>query len=95
MKAYENIDFELKESTATIWLNRPDKHNAMNAEMIAETRGRNAKINEEKKSGKDIVKTDNLPKVDTSDDGVAPAEDETDYATRLEKRLNAKKSIFN
>lgn len=36
MKTYENIEFEERESIGTIWLNRPEKHNAMNAEMIAE-----------------------------------------------------------
>jgi methylglutaconyl-CoA hydratase len=36
MKLYQNIEFELKDNLGTIWLNRPEKHNAMNAEMIAE-----------------------------------------------------------
>jgi len=36
MKSYQNIEFELKDNLGTIWLNRPEKHNAMNAEMIAE-----------------------------------------------------------
>ena len=36
MKSYQNIEFELKDNLGTIWLNRPEKHNAMNAEMISE-----------------------------------------------------------
>jgi len=36
MKAFQNIEFELIDSIGTVWLNRPEKHNAMNAEMIAE-----------------------------------------------------------
>ncbi len=36
MKDYSNIEFELKDNIGTIWLNRPDKRNAMNAEMISE-----------------------------------------------------------
>lgn len=36
MKSFNNIEFELQEQIGTIWLNRPDKHNAMNAEMISE-----------------------------------------------------------
>lgn len=36
MKVYNNIEFELKDNIGTIWLNRPDKRNAMNAEMISE-----------------------------------------------------------
>lgn len=36
MKDYNNIEFELTEKIGTVWLNRPDKHNAMNAEMIGE-----------------------------------------------------------
>lgn len=36
MKTFNNIEFELQEQVGTIWLNRPEKHNAMNAEMIAE-----------------------------------------------------------
>jgi methylglutaconyl-CoA hydratase len=33
---YNNIEFEQSENVGIIWLNRPDVHNAMNAEMIAE-----------------------------------------------------------
>jgi methylglutaconyl-CoA hydratase len=36
MKTFNNIEFELTGHTGTIWLNRPDKHNAMTAEMIGE-----------------------------------------------------------
>ncbi|MBI9039117.1 MAG: enoyl-CoA hydratase/isomerase family protein [Bacteroidales bacterium] len=36
MESYQNIEFELKDNLGTIWLNRPEKHNAMNAEMISE-----------------------------------------------------------
>jgi methylglutaconyl-CoA hydratase len=33
---YINIEFEIKEKAGIVWLNRPDVHNAMNAEMIGE-----------------------------------------------------------
>ncbi|MBT3208803.1 MAG: enoyl-CoA hydratase/isomerase family protein [Bacteroidetes bacterium] len=36
MNNYENIEFQLNENIGTIWLNRPEKRNAMNAEMISE-----------------------------------------------------------
>lgn len=36
MKAYETIQFELNNSIGTIWLNRPDVHNALNEQMISE-----------------------------------------------------------
>jgi methylglutaconyl-CoA hydratase len=36
MKDFQSIEFELIDKTGTIWLNRPDKHNAMDAEMIGE-----------------------------------------------------------
>ncbi len=36
MKKFNNIEFELKDQVGALWLNRPEKHNAMNAEMIAE-----------------------------------------------------------
>lgn len=36
MKEFENIQFELVEKIGTVWLNRPDKHNAMNADMMSE-----------------------------------------------------------
>ncbi|MBE0640097.1 MAG: enoyl-CoA hydratase/isomerase family protein [Bacteroidales bacterium] len=36
MKSFDNIEFELVNSVGTVWMNRPDKHNAMNAEMILE-----------------------------------------------------------
>lgn len=34
--SYKNIEFEMTDNAGTIWLNRPDVHNAMNAEMIGE-----------------------------------------------------------
>jgi len=36
MKDFESIEFVLKDKIGTVWLNRPEKHNAMNAEMITE-----------------------------------------------------------
>ncbi len=36
MKTYQNIEFDLENNVGTVWLNRPDKHNAINAEMISE-----------------------------------------------------------
>ncbi len=36
MKLFENIEFELKDLVGTIYLNRPDKHNALIPEMISE-----------------------------------------------------------
>jgi methylglutaconyl-CoA hydratase len=36
MKPFENIEFELKDLVGTVYLNRPDKHNAMTPEMISE-----------------------------------------------------------
>ena len=36
MNNYQNIEFELVNNIGTLWLNRPEKHNAMNAEMITE-----------------------------------------------------------
>lgn len=36
MKNFHNIEFELIDQIGTLWLNRPDKHNAMNAEMISD-----------------------------------------------------------
>jgi len=33
---YNNIEFEIADNAGVIWLNRPDVHNAMNAEMIGE-----------------------------------------------------------
>lgn len=36
MKKYNTIEFELVSRIGTVWLNRPDKHNAMNEEMIEE-----------------------------------------------------------
>ncbi len=36
MKDFQNIAFEIEDNVGKVWLNRPDKHNAMNAEMIAE-----------------------------------------------------------
>lgn len=36
MQTYQTIEFELKDNTGTIWLNRPDVHNALNEKMISE-----------------------------------------------------------
>jgi methylglutaconyl-CoA hydratase len=36
MQNYETIEFELKDSIGTVWLNRPDVHNALNEQMISE-----------------------------------------------------------
>ncbi|MCF8235476.1 MAG: enoyl-CoA hydratase/isomerase family protein [Bacteroidales bacterium] len=36
MKDFNSIEFVLKDKIGTVWLNRPEKHNAMNAEMITE-----------------------------------------------------------
>ncbi len=36
MKTFQHVEFELTDNIGTLWLNRPDKHNAMNAEMIGE-----------------------------------------------------------
>ena len=36
MKTYRNIEFEIQDSVGTLWLNRPEVHNALNAEMIGE-----------------------------------------------------------
>jgi methylglutaconyl-CoA hydratase len=36
MKKFETIEFALNESTGTIWLNRPEVHNALNEKMISE-----------------------------------------------------------
>ena len=36
MKEFQNIEFEFEDHVGRIWLNKPEKHNAMNAEMIAE-----------------------------------------------------------
>lgn len=36
MKQYKTIEFEIKEEVGTIWLNRPEIHNAFNEVMISE-----------------------------------------------------------
>lgn len=36
MKAYKTIELEIKDEVGTIWLNRPEIHNAFNEVMIAE-----------------------------------------------------------
>jgi methylglutaconyl-CoA hydratase len=44
--SYKNIEFEKTDNAGTIWLNRPDVHNAMNAEMIGEIVDAFEKVNE-------------------------------------------------
>jgi len=46
MKNYENIEFEIQDSIGIVWLNRPEKHNAMNDVMISEIIDCFEKINE-------------------------------------------------
>ena len=46
MKQYKNIEFEIQDSIGIVWLNRPDKHNAMNDVMISEIIDCFEKINE-------------------------------------------------
>jgi methylglutaconyl-CoA hydratase len=36
MKKFETIEFEVKDNMGTVWLNRPDVHNALNQQMINE-----------------------------------------------------------
>jgi methylglutaconyl-CoA hydratase len=36
MKQFETIEFELNDSVGTVWMNRPDVHNALNESMISE-----------------------------------------------------------
>jgi methylglutaconyl-CoA hydratase len=36
MRAYETLEFELSKSIGTVWMNRPDVHNALNEKMISE-----------------------------------------------------------
>ena len=36
MTKYETIEFELKDNIGTVWLNRPDVHNALNEKLISE-----------------------------------------------------------
>ena len=43
---YQTIEFELSGKVGTIWLNRPDVHNALNAEMITEIIDFFTKVNE-------------------------------------------------
>jgi len=33
---YETLQIELKQGVATVWMNRPDVHNAFNAQLIAD-----------------------------------------------------------
>jgi len=44
--SYNNIEFKQDGIAGTIWLNRPDVHNAMNAEMIAEIVDAFEKVND-------------------------------------------------
>ena len=36
MKIYETLEIEVKDKVAIVWLNRPDMHNALNQQMIAD-----------------------------------------------------------
>lgn len=51
MNKYETIEFELANSVATIWLNRPEVHNAFNLKMLEEI----IDVIESLNSRKDIV----------------------------------------
>jgi methylglutaconyl-CoA hydratase len=46
MKSYQTIHFELTGDVATIWMNRPEIHNAFNEEMISELRDAFADVND-------------------------------------------------
>lgn len=50
MKNFETLSIEHKESVCTIWLNRPDVHNALNQQMIADI----IEFFETSNTGKDI-----------------------------------------
>ncbi|MCK4569774.1 MAG: enoyl-CoA hydratase/isomerase family protein [Bacteroidales bacterium] len=43
---YSNIEFEITDNAGIVWLNRPDVHNAMNAEMIGEIVDAFEKVND-------------------------------------------------
>ena len=36
MKKYETLEIEVVDNVGTIWMNRPDLHNALNQQLIAE-----------------------------------------------------------
>jgi len=36
MKSYETLEIEIKDNTGIVWLNRPDLHNALNQQLIAD-----------------------------------------------------------
>ncbi len=48
MKKYKTIEIVFKQTVATVWLNRPNVHNAFNSEMIAEITDCFLNINNEK-----------------------------------------------
>jgi methylglutaconyl-CoA hydratase len=46
MKTYETIQFEITGDIATVWMNRPDIHNAFNELMIGELLDAFTQVNE-------------------------------------------------
>lgn len=48
MNIYETLEIEIKDNVATVWLNRPDLHNALNQQLISELIDCFEKLNDEK-----------------------------------------------